>query len=65
MIFSFINIWKNYTFEIILGISIIFIIIFAIYCKIKGIKGTYNNEKNYKYFINRKKLLKTYNNKKI
>jgi hypothetical protein len=58
MISILVSILENYLFEIIVIVSIIFIIGLGIYYKIKGNKGTYNNKEKYDYFFKRKELLK-------
>lgn len=45
------NLWNDYGFEIILGICVVFILIYGLYCKLKGRKGTYQPISNSKYFF--------------
>lgn len=49
MISKITKIWTEYGFEILLGICIAFILIFALYRKITGHSGTWT--KNHRYFI--------------
>jgi hypothetical protein len=56
-----IKFWKNNEFEIILGICIAFILVFFIYHKITGKKGTWS--KSY-YYSNKKDFIKKRNNSK-
>lgn len=36
-----IKLWNDYGFEIVLGLCVAFILIYGLYCKLKGNKGTY------------------------
>ena len=54
--------WKDYGFEIILGFCIVFIILFGIYQKISGGKGTWTIKQNFKQHFRNNYLHNYYNN---
>ena len=64
MVFNLKQIWDNHGFEIILGTCIAFLLLFGLYYKLKGKKGTWSNKYYSPYRDNYTKSIINKNNKK-
>lgn len=52
------QIWNDRGFEILLAICVIFILLYAIYRKITGGKGTWNGKSHYRYLLSEESAVK-------
>ena len=57
MISYLIKLWKEYSFEIILGLSLAFILFYGLYCKFKKKKGTWSKKVYYNPLLSKKNNL--------